>query len=226
LVLLDDNFASIVSAVAAGRKIFLDIQRAFLYLIAFHIPIIGLTLVPPILGLPLLLLPLHLVWLELIVHPVSALLFQGDPPPDDLMRRPPRDPGAPMLAPRAVILSALSGSLLTAVVLLVYATQAGQGSARARGMALATLILGYRLLVLAERATSRHMANSLFPRSLRFWAVWTTAAISLPILVYVPALGSLMSVAPLKPLDWLVPSIAAVVAVGWRLLLYLRPCRT
>jgi hypothetical protein len=131
-----------------------------------------------------------------------------------------------MLAPRAVILSALSGSLLTAVVLLVYATQAGQGSARARGMALATLILGYRLLVLAERATSRHMANSLFPRSLRFWAVWTTAAISLPILVYVPALGSLMSVAPLKPLDRLVPSIAAVVAVGWRLLLYLRPCRT
>jgi Ca2+-transporting ATPase len=110
LVLLDDNFASMVAAVSAGRKIFLDIQRAFLYLIGFHIPIILLALTPPIVGLPLLLMPVHLIWLELIVHPVSALLFQGDPPPDDLMQRPPRNPRAPMLPRAPVLRSALSGS--------------------------------------------------------------------------------------------------------------------
>src|SRR6185369_9098407 len=109
LVLLDDNFASIVAAVSAGRKIFLDIQRAFLYLIAFHIPIVLLALMSPLVGLPLLLMPVHLIWLELIVHPVSALLFQGDPPPADLMRRPPRSPRAPMLARAALVRSGLSG---------------------------------------------------------------------------------------------------------------------
>jgi Ca2+-transporting ATPase len=222
LVLLDDNFASIVAAVREGRKIFLDIQRAFLYLLAFHIPIVGLALLPPILGMPLLLLPLHLVWLELIVHPVSALLFQGDAPPADLMTRPPRDPRAPMLARASVIRSSLSGALLTVAALVVYGTRLAAGPKEARGLALATLILGYQMLVLIERAGTIHRLTDVFPRSVRFWLIWVAAAASLPILMYLPATAAMMNVDPMSPAGWCVALGAASVAVGWRFLAGLR----
>jgi len=217
LVLLDDNFASIVEAVRAGRKIFLDIQRAFLYLIAFHIPIVGLALLPPIAGLPLLLMPIHMVWLELIVHPVSALLFQGDPPPDDLMRRPPRGARAPMLPRRALLQSAVSGFLLTMAVFLVYLWRLPRGSAEARAMALGTLIAGYQVLVLVERAASVERTGALLPRSIGFWLIWGAAAVSLPILMYIPGAATLTGVAPLGAADWLAALATALVAVGWRI---------
>ncbi len=223
LVLLDDDFASIVAAVAAGRKIFLDIQRAFLYLIAFHIPIVGLALLPPIAGLPLLLMPLHLVWMELIVHPVSALLFQGDAPPADLMRRPPRDPKAPMLPRTSVLRSAVSGALLTIAVFALYASNALGSADHARAMALATLIVGYQILALVERATSAQGPSAFLPRSFRFWIIWGAAGISLPILMYVPSTATLFSIAPLSARGWLIAAAAAFAAVGWRIVLALRP---
>jgi Ca2+-transporting ATPase len=217
LVLLDDNFASIVAAVREGRKIFLDVQRAFLYLLAFHIPIVGLALLPPLFGMPLLLMPIHLVWLELIVHPVSALLFQGDAPPADLMTRPPRAPEAPMLPRASVIRSCLSGTLLTGAVLLVYRWRTGAGADEARGLALATLILGYQILVLVERAANVRRITDLFPVSARFWLVWGASGISLPILMYIPATAAVMDVRPLSPSEWTLALGAAGLAVGWRI---------
>ena len=214
-----DNFASIVAAVAAGRKIFLDIQRAFLYLIGFHIPIVGLALLPPLAGLPLLLMPLHLVWMELIVHPVSALLFQGDPPPADLMHRPPRDPKAPMLPRPSVVRSTVAGALLTIVVFVLYAWSARRNADQARSVALATLILGYQILVLVERAASAEGPHAFLPRSLRFWIIWGAAGISLPILMYIPSTAALFSIARLSAAGWLIAAAAAVVAVGWRIVL-------
>jgi Ca2+-transporting ATPase len=222
LVLLDDDFASIVAAVAAGRKIFLDIQRAFLYLIAFHIPIIGLALLPPTLGLPLLLMPLHLVWLELVVHPVSALLFQGDPPPDDLMQRPPRDPRAPMLPGRAVLQSTLSGALLTLAVFTVYLATLRRGPDQARSLSLATLIVGYQLLALVERTTSATGPRALLPRSATSWLVWLAAGLSLPVLMYIPGAAALFDIAPLSPAGWLLAAGGVAAALGWRVPLALR----
>jgi Ca2+-transporting ATPase len=218
LVLLDDNFASIVAAIREGRKIFLDIQRAFLYLIAFHVPIVGLALLPPILGMPLLLLPVHLVWLELIVHPVSSLVFQGDTPPADLMTRPPRDPRARMLERGAVVRSSLSGALLTVSVLVVYAARLGAGPSAARGVALATLIIGYQMIVVVERAGTVHDIADLLPQSVRFWSVWAAAAASLPVLMYVPAAARVMSIDRLSPAGWALALGAAGIAVGWRFL--------
>jgi Ca2+-transporting ATPase len=226
LILLDDNFASIVSAVATGRKIFLDIQRAFLYLIAFHVPIVGLALLPPLSGLPLLLMPLHLVWLELIVHPVSALLFQGDPAPPDLMRRPPRDPRAPMLPRSASFRSVLSGALLTVAVFVIYASRVGQSADQARGLALATLIIGYQILVLVERAASAERPGAFLPRSVRFWVIWSAAGISLPIIMHFQGTATLFNVTPLSAGGWLLAMVAASAAVGWRIIVAIRRPRS
>src|SRR5690606_16200949 len=80
MVLLDDSFATIVAAVRDGRRIYDNLSRAFAYLIAFHPPLLLGALVVPLLGEPLLLLPVHLVMLELVLHPIVSLVFQADPP--------------------------------------------------------------------------------------------------------------------------------------------------
>ena len=120
LVLLDDNFASIVAAVREGRHIFQNVQRAFLYLIAFHIPIVVLAIWAPLIGVPLVLMPIHLIWLELIVHPVSAIVFQAEPASADIMNQPPRNPSAPLLPRAAVRRSTVSGVLLAVASFAMY----------------------------------------------------------------------------------------------------------
>jgi Ca2+-transporting ATPase len=105
LVLLNDDFASIVETIREGRHIYRNIQTAFLYIIAFHVPIVALALLVPLLGMPLLLQPIHLVWLELVVHPISALVFQSDSALPGVMRQPPRNPRSPMLPRGAVVAS-------------------------------------------------------------------------------------------------------------------------
>jgi Ca2+-transporting ATPase len=157
------------------------------------------------------------VWLELIVHPVSALVFQGDAPPADLMQRPPRDPRAPMLPRGPVVRSLLSGGLLTAAVLVMYAWHLPGGAKEARGVALATLIAGYQLLVMVERAPSIGRVSELFPRSARFWGVWLASGISLPILMYVPVTAELMNIHRLPVKGWAVALGMASLALGWRI---------
>jgi Ca2+-transporting ATPase len=216
LVLLDDNFAALVATVREGRQIFGNIQRAFLYLLAFHVPILGLALAAPLLGLPLMLLPVHLVWLELIVHPVSALLFEGEPAPPDLMRRPPRDPRAPLLPSRLAMPSALSGLLLTAAVLGIYWARLEAGPVYARSAAMSALILGSLLLVWAERAGDRPWSSLLWPKTARFWIVWGLVALSLPLSLAVPTIARVLQVGPISVRDWALAAGLAVASIGWR----------
>jgi Ca2+-transporting ATPase len=219
LVLLDDNFASITETVRQGRHIFRNIQRAFLYLIAFHIPIIALAVAAPLLGIPLLLLPIHLVWLELIVHPVSAIVFQAEPPEADIMSGPPRNPAAPLLPREAVTRSSLSGSLLAAATLAIYWSQwRTAGEPQARGLALVALVAGYQVLVLAERLALPTGAMKMVPRTRVFWLAWCATALSLVALLYVPALSDLFSVERPAAAAAFAAALAGTLSVGWRLL--------
>ena len=218
LVLLDDNFASIVATVREGRHILQNIQRAFLYLIAFHVPIVALAVVAPLSGMPLLLLPIHLVWLELIVHPVSALVFQADPPTASVMARPPRDPAAPLLPTAAIVRSATSGGLLAAATFGMYWWHLnGVGELEARALALVVLLAGYQMLLFAERlALSESVAR--IPRTPMFWTVWSAAALSLVVILYVPSVAQLFKVALPAPSPMASAAILGVLSVGWRLL--------
>lgn len=90
LVLTDDNFTSLVDAVRAGRRIFTNLRKALGYLFAVHVPIVGVALIPVVLGGPVLLLPLHVVLLELLIDPACSLVFEAEPAPDDSMDVPPR----------------------------------------------------------------------------------------------------------------------------------------
>ena len=191
--------------VREGRAIYGNLQRAVLFLVAFHIPIIGLAIASPLLGLPLLLLPVHLVWLELIVHPVAALVFEAEPAPADLMTRPPRPPTASVLPRRLLARSVISGAIVAAGALALYVIALPRGEDIARGAALAAVILGGLGLAWAERAQDRPGHRVPTPRTARFWIVMGLAAASLPLafqlpplaLAYagVPALGAALAIA-------------------------------
>ena len=216
MVLLSDSFPAIVETIQEGRRIFANIQKAFLFLIAFHIPIVALALLCPLLGLPLFYLPIHLVWLELIVHPVSALVFEAEPAGTDAMRQPPRPPQSSLLPARLVGLSALTGVFLTAAVFGFYALRLSQGVERARSAGLAVLILGILLLIWSERAVDKAWWRIPFPRNCRFWFVWFLVALSLPAILEIPNLAPVFRVEPLPLKDWGWAGTLALAATGWR----------
>jgi Ca2+-transporting ATPase len=225
LVLLDDNFASIVATVREGRHILQNIQRAFLYLIAFHVPIVALAVVTPLAGMPLVLLPIHLVWLELIVHPVSALVFQVEQATTSVMRRPPRDPTAPLLPRAAVVRSSTSGGLLAAAAFALYAWQlAALGELQARALALVVLLAGYETLLFAERLALPE-SIACVPRTSVFWTVWGATALSLIVMLSVPSVAQVFRVAPpSRGVVW-IAVIVGFLSVGWRLTRSVRPLK-
>ena len=218
LVLLDDNFASIVATVREGRHIFQNIQRAFLYLIAFHIPIVVLAIMAPLTGVPLLLMPIHLVWLELIVHPVSAIVFQAEPAAADIMSRPPRQPAAPLLPRAPVMRSAVSGAALAVASFAMYWWYwEALGEAQARALALIVLLGGYQTLVFAERLALPALAVQRIPRTLVFWTVWTASAISLVLILAIPSAARMFRVEPPSAAHAFAAVAWGALTVGWRL---------
>ena len=216
LVLLDDNFGSIVETIREGRRIYDNLEKAFRYLLAFHVPIVVLAVVVPLLGFPLLLLPVHLVWLELVVHPVSALLFEGEPADPDVMRRPPRPPGASLLGKRSVRSSIATGAVLALAVLAIYAAALPKGADAARGFALAALIPGTLLIAWAERAGDRPWRRVPAPNTGRFWGIMGPIAVSLPLLLAWPPAAQILHAAFPSGGQWAIALAAAAGAVGWR----------
>jgi Ca2+-transporting ATPase len=215
LVLLRDDLGALVDTVAEGRRIHANLQRAFLFLVGFHVPIIALAVVPPVLGLPLLLLPIHLVWLELIVHPVAALAFE-DEAGGDVLDRPPRPPAAPILPRRLLARAVASGAALAAGALAIYALRASAGVEAARAAVMATIVLGGLGLVWAELALDQPWRAVVAPRRRRFWIVVGAVAASLPFALAVPPLRELLALAPPSAGDVAVAVAVAVAAVAWR----------
>ena len=95
IVLLDDDFGSIVRTIRLGRRIYDNLRKAMAYIVAVHVPIAGLALLPLLFGLPLVLTPVHIAFLEMVIDPACSIVFEAEPDEDDLMRRPPRSAGEP-----------------------------------------------------------------------------------------------------------------------------------
>jgi Ca2+-transporting ATPase len=216
IVLLKDDFSAMVATIREGRILLDNIQRAFLYLVGFKVMLVSLTLLAPLLGLPMLLLPVNLVWLEMIVHPVSALAFEGEPALDDVMRRPPRAPASPIVEGPAAIRAALSGVLLTVVALALFASRLTAGENYARSVAMVVVVTGSLFLVWAEYAGTRRWWRVRAPEQRRFWVVIFGVAISLPTFMLVSPLASLLMVRPITPADWVIAISGAAIAVSWR----------
>jgi len=211
LVLLDDNFTTIVGAVRDGRRIFDNLTRAFAYLIAFHPPLLLGALVIPLLDRPLLLLPVHLVMLELLLHPVVSLVFQADPADDDAMRRPPR-PVGDALRLRSLGRAYAVGTVLAVAFIGEYllALHFDWPADEARALAFATLLASQPFLVLSMRSPNRPLWASGRPWTRTLTVVNVVIALTTYAVVEFGPLAELLHLAPFPIAGWLI--VAAVAA--------------
>ena len=120
LVLLDDDFFSIVHAIKLGRRIFDNIKKAIAYILAIHVPIAGMSLIPVLFKWPLILFPVHIVFLELIIDPACSIAFEAEPEEANVMNRPPRNPHKPLFSGKTLWLSLAQGLSILSVVLLMF----------------------------------------------------------------------------------------------------------
>jgi P-type Ca2+ transporter type 2C len=196
LVLLDDNFASIVAAIRSGRRIFDNLQKAMSYIMAIHIPIIGLTLIPAFYdGMMLILLPLHIVFMELIIDPVCSVAFEAEQEERDIMKRKPRDPEERFFGRKKIVGSVVKGGLLLLMVLVIYflSVREGHTEGEVRAITFSALIVGNIFLILAELSKTRSFVAVILERNYFTIGIIVLAVSILLLVIAVPSLNLIFS---------------------------------
>ncbi len=202
LVLLDDNFASIVGAVRLGRRIFDNLRKSMSYILAVHVPIAGAALLPVLLGWPTLMFPLHIAFLELVIDPACSLVFENEPSEADVMQRKPRNPQAPLFAGTTLLLALLQGLVVLLAVLGAYAWSATWLSEpAARAFTFSTLVTGNLALIFSNRSSSVSLLASLRVPNRALWMVAGVTTALLALTLYQPWVSGLFQFAPLRPVD-------------------------
>jgi len=217
LVLLDDDFSSIVKAVKMGRRIFDNLKKAMAYILAIHVPIAGLSLIPVLFKWPLILFPVHIVFMELIIDPACSVVFEAEPEEKDIMRRPPRDAKEPLLGRRTVVLSILQGLSVLAVATLVFifARSLGHSENAARALTFATLVVANLGLIFTNRSWSRTFFDTLRAPNAAAWLSSGGAIAFLGLVLYVPFLQRLFRFEAPRIDDLLVCLAAGLMSVMW-----------
>jgi Ca2+-transporting ATPase len=189
LILLDDDFTSIVAAIRLGRRIYDNLRKAMAYILAVHVPIAGLALIPLLSGLPLLFWPLHIAFLEMVIDPVCSIVFEAEGEEGDTMRRPPRHPSEPLFSASFVAWSLLQGALVLALIagLFVMALRQGLPEPDARSLAFAALVATNLGLVLVNRSLTASPFASLLRPNAALWWVAAAAAILAAVILFPPA---------------------------------------
>jgi len=217
LVLLDDDFSTIVEAVRHGRRIIDNLKKAIAYILGIHVPIAGLSLLPVIFKWPLILLPVHVVFLELVIDPVCSIVFEAEREEADIMDRPPRRLDEPLFDRRTIGLSLLQGIIVLAVTMIVYAItlKRGQGETEARALTYTTLVIANLSLILTNRSWSRSIVQTLKSPNTALWWVVGSAAGFMALVLYVPFLRNLFRFGFLHPVDLLICLSAGVISIVW-----------
>ena len=205
-----------------GRRIFDNLKKAVAYILAIHVPIAGLSLIPVLLGLPLVLYPVHIVFLELIIDPACSVVFEAESEETDVMRRRPRDSKAPLFGKRTVLLSLLQGSMVLAIVLAVfvislklYIADGIAGEKNARTLTFTTLIVANLALILTNRSWSRSSLAMLRTRNVALWWVLGGTSAFLGLVLYVPFVSERFHLAALHAADLAICLAAGLASILW-----------
>lgn len=217
LVLLDDDFASIVKSVRMGRRIFDHLQKAMTYIVAVHVPIAGMSLLPVVFGWPLALSPVHILFLELVIDPACSIVFEAEPEEADVMQRPPRAPNSLLFGRDIFGLGLLQGVCVLIVVLSVYgaALQGWREPEDAVALGFTTLIVANLGLIFVNRSWTRTVWSTLSTPNWALWGVIGGAVAFLGLTLYIPFLQKLFHFSQLHPDDLLLCLVAGVVSIVW-----------
>ena len=217
LVLLDDNFTSIVAAVRQGRRIFDNLKKAMAYIFSVHVPIAGISLIPVLFNMPLVLLPVHVVFLELIIDPACSIVFESEKEEPDVMDRPPRKKEEGLFTRRNLVLSLLQGFVVLAVILAVYLTACARGLSddEVRALTFTTIVVANLGLILTNRSWSETIVTSLNTPNSALSYVFAVTIACLLLVLYVPYLQVLFRFAPISPADLFACIVAGAFSVFW-----------
>jgi P-type Ca2+ transporter type 2C len=219
VVLLDDDFSSIVDGIRLGRRIFDNIRKAMSYVLAVHIPIAGVTLLAVLFKWPLLLFPAHIVFLELIIDPSCSIVFESVPEEKNIMKKSPRDPEEKIFNKRTVITSVLQGLFVIAVVASIFriAMNLGQSEAQARAVSFCALVISNVGLIVANLSQSRvsFKTHILQSKNKSLFVVTGSAVLLLFFLLEVPLLQRLFSFAQIGWLEIAIGISAGILTVFW-----------
>ncbi|MDX1253333.1 MAG: cation-translocating P-type ATPase [Gammaproteobacteria bacterium] len=217
LVLLDDDFASIVEAVRLGRRIYDNLRKAMTYILAIHVPIAGLSLLPVLFGWPLVFFPVHIAFLQFIIDPACSIVFEAEREEPNTMRRPPRPPGEPLFGGWNLALSLLQGAgvLILAMAVFGVALARGLAEGEARALAFTTLVVANITLIFANRSWERTILASVRNPNRALWLVTGAAALCLALVLHVPLLRDLFHFAPPDSDHLLLAVVAGLVSIAW-----------
>jgi len=225
LVLLDDDFTSIIEAVRLGRRIFDNLRKAMAYILSIHIPIAGLSFLPIVFGMPTLLLPAHIAFLELIIDPACSIVFESEPEEDDVMKRKPRKLTEPMVSRATLMVSLLQGFSVLFVILGLYTiyTYIGKGSTDARTLAFVSLVLSNILLIILNLSWRKSIISVLTVGNAALLWVSFGALVALFSVLYFPPLQSIFRFSVFHLDDWALAVAGSVISLLWfEILKYLR----
>jgi Ca2+-transporting ATPase len=218
LVLMDDNFASIVGAVKMGRKIFDNLQKALGYIFAIHVPIAGLSLIPVLFGdLPLILWPVHIVFLELIIDPACSMIFEAEKEEKNVMSRPPKDINEPFFGARKIIFSCMQGVGILVITLLVYfiSLKLGYSEKSVRTLTFVTLIVSNIAVILSNRSWSTNFFKILItPNKAGKWIIGGSI-IFLILILNITFLLDLFQFEKIGYLELMICTIAGFSSIIW-----------
>ncbi|CAL4869401.1 Calcium-transporting ATPase 1 (plasmid) [Asticcacaulis sp. MM231] len=163
LILLDDDFGSIVTAIRLGRRIYDNLRKAMAFIFAVHVPIAGLALLPLVFGLPFLFGPMHIAFLEMVIDPVCSLVFEAEGEEDNVMKRPPRAAEAPLFSKELIGWSVLQGvvALLIVAAIFIVGLRLGMAESEVRALAFFALILSIFALIFVNRSYSASILTAL-----------------------------------------------------------------
>lgn len=190
IVLLDDDFGSIVKTISLGRRIYDNLRKAIEYIVAVHIPIAGLALLPLGFGMPLMLTPIHIAFLEMVIDPACSIVFEAEQEEDDVMQRPPRDPASPLLMPKRVIWAVVQGAIVLAIlsVAFVYQMQTGMQEDSLRAFVFTLLVLMNIGLIFINRSFKSSLSGAFLKPNKSLWVlVGSVVSLLLIALLWQPA---------------------------------------
>jgi Ca2+-transporting ATPase len=212
IVLLDDDFGSIVRTVRLGRRINDNLRKAMRFILAVHIPIAGLALMPLLLGLPLIFGPVHVAFLEMVIDPVCSLVFEAEREERDVMRRPPRRANEPLFSVGSMVWAAAQGALAFAAVgaILWFAPGYGLDALQVRALTFASLVLAIVALILVNRTGSASPIEAMARPNRAIAMVLPLVAIMLGIVLFWAPAKAMFGFAALPPAMLAVPPLLAL----------------
>ncbi|MFA5993325.1 MAG: cation-translocating P-type ATPase [Parcubacteria group bacterium] len=217
LVLLNDDFSSIVDAVRLGRRVYANLKKASGYILAVHIPIAVMSLLPLFLNFPAILLPAHIAFLELIIDPACSTVFESEKESPDTMNQPPRNINESIFNKRTVMISVLQGLgvSLTTFLVFLYAMKTGRSEEEIRSFAFVSLVLSNLILIVANLSQHKVMYRTLLTGNKVLFFVMSGAIACLFVVLYTPFFSSLFHLAPISSGEFLTIGVVSLAGFLW-----------